>query len=85
MPGVRSQRRRSRLEDHAAVSRNEQEAFHVWCKIQTPAESLFGTAALSAPAFAQSSVQLYGLVDAFVGSVKSPGSNTPTTPASRQD
>lgn len=35
-----------------------------------PSLCLLGTAVLSAPAFAQSSVQLYGLVDAFVGSVK---------------
>jgi predicted porin len=40
-----------------------------------PSLCLFGTAALSAPAFAQSSVQLYGLVDAFVGSVKNPGAH----------
>jgi predicted porin len=38
-----------------------------------PSLCLLGTAALSAPAFAQSSVQLYGLIDAFVGSLKNPG------------
>ncbi|WP_454825975.1 porin [Paraburkholderia xenovorans] len=37
---------------------------------------LLGAVALSAPAFAQSSVQLYGLVDAFVGSVKNPGAHS---------
>ncbi|GAB3086802.1 porin [Cupriavidus yeoncheonensis] len=37
---------------------------------------LMGTMALSAPAVGQSSVQLYGLVDAFVGAVRNPGAQT---------
>lgn len=38
-----------------------------------PGLCLLGAAALSTPAHAQSSVQLYGLIDTFVGAVKSPG------------
>jgi predicted porin len=37
---------------------------------------VLGCIATSAPALAQSSVQLYGIVDAFVGSVKNPGAHS---------
>nr|WP_137956770.1 porin [Burkholderia sp. 4M9327F10] len=38
-----------------------------------PSLCFFGAAVLSASAHAQSSVQLYGLIDTFVGAVKNPG------------
>jgi len=41
-----------------------------------PGLCFIGCVAVSAPAFAQSSVTLYGLIDAFVGSVKNPGANS---------
>ncbi|MFM0738022.1 porin [Paraburkholderia xenovorans] len=38
-----------------------------------PSLCFLGAAALSAPTYAQSSVQLYGLIDSYVGVVKNPG------------